>query len=200
MPSTPNNLTSVQPMLPPALLRVAWVVALALMPCAQAQRTPQPADPDALIAAFVYNFCLFTDWSTAQSDSENQEFVLAIAGQPLPALAALGRRKVGTRSIQVVQLGDSAAIPEACDALLCSALTKNRQSDLLAQAALRPILTLSPDPGFCQAGGIVEFFVSEQRMRFRVSLPNLHRAKLRIASRLLQLAEILPAPAGGNER
>lgn len=200
MPSTLNNFTSVQPMLPPVLLRVAWVVALALGPCAQAQRTTQLADPDALLAAFVYNFCLFTDWPVARPGNEDRGFVLAVAGEPLPTLATLGKRKIAKRPIKVVQLGEADVLPEGCDALLCHALTTDRQRDLLAQAAQRPILTLSPDPGFCQAGGIVEFFVNEQRMRFRVSLPNLNRARLRIASRLLQLAEILPAPAGGDQQ
>jgi len=200
MPSTPNKLTSVLATLPPALLRVAWILALALMPCAQAQKTPQPADPQALLAAFVYNFCLFTDWSVARPGNEDRDFVLAVAGKPLPTLAALGKREVARRPIQVVQLGEGDALPEPCDALLCHALTTDRQRDLLAQAAQRPILTLSPEPGFCQAGGIVEFFISEQRMRFRVSLPNLNRSRLRIASRLLQLAEILPAPAGGDQQ
>ena len=198
MPSTPHNLISAQRLPPPALLRVAWIVALALLPCLQSQEAPRLADPEALLAAFVYNFCLFTDWPAAMPGTEGESFVLAVAGQPLPAFASLGKRKVAKRPVRVVQLGATDAIPESCDALFCQGLTKDRQRDLLAQAAQRPILTLSPDPGFCQAGGIVEFFVSGQHMRFRVSLPNLNRTGLRIASRLLQLAENLSAPAGGE--
>lgn len=198
MPSTPNNFISALATLPPALLRVGCFVALALMHSAQAQNTATPADQQALLAAFAYNFCLFTDWPATQSGKGSQDFVLAVAGQPMPALAALGKRKVARRRIQIVELGETDAVPPSCDALICNALSPARQADILAQVGERPILTLSPNAGFCRDGGIVEFFVRGERMRFRVSLQNLNRAKLHISSQLLRLAEILPAQAEGN--
>ena len=155
------------------------------------------AEPEALLAAFVYNFCLFTNWPGDEAAGPDQTFVLAQAGQPLDTLAALARRHLGDRPVRVVHLASGEALPEPCHALVLRGLPPAQRDALLVQAAQRPILTLSPDPGFRQAGGIVEFHLSDQRMRFRISLANMARARLRIESRLLKLAE--PPPAGEEE-
>jgi hypothetical protein len=163
---------------------------------ATGQESNTPAKPEALLAAFVYNFCLFTDWPE-ESLPPDQPFLIATVGTPLPAFAALTTRKVGERPIRIVHLAASEIPPSPCHVLVVHNLPAGQREPLLAQIAHRPILTLSPDEGFCQAGGIVEFFLSGQRMRFRVSLSHMNRARLRIESRLLRLAET--SPADGKE-
>ncbi|MDX9981409.1 MAG: YfiR family protein [Lentisphaeria bacterium] len=160
------------------------------------QPDTRTAEPEALLAAFVYNFCLFTNWP-GETAGPDEPFVLAQAGPPLDPLAALARRQLGERPVRVVHLASGAALPEPCHALVLRGLPPAQRDALLVQAAQRPVLTLSPDPGFRQAGGIVEFHLSDQRMRFRISLANMARARLRIESRLLKLAE--PPPAGEEE-
>ncbi len=183
---------------PAGLCRVLWVVAVALAITSLGQEAPPAAESDALLAAFVYNFCLFTEWPPPAPGAERPDFVLAVAGRPFPALAALSKRKVGGHQVRIVQLGETESLPSACDVLFCSGLGTEARAEILGQTSSRPILTLSPDPGFCQAGGMVEFFVRDARMRFRISLANLNQTKLHISSQLLKLAEAVPAAAGGN--
>lgn len=173
---------------------MALLLALATMEKTAGKDRFQPADSEALLAAFVYNFCLFTTWPEEQS-GRDQPFVIAIAGLLPEAFAPLAERQVGKRPIRIVHWQQGEALPEPCHALLVHGAGNARRDAILAQVAQLPILTLSPDQGFCQAGGIVEFFLSEQRMRFRISLAHLARANLRIESRLLKLAVLHPAQA-----
>lgn len=186
MPPTPANLA----------LRTCLAGFLLLALPGRGQPEARTAEPEALLAAFVYNFCLFTNWPR-EAAGPDSIFVIAEAGPPLDTFAALARRKLGERPVRVVHLAPGEALPEPCHALVIHGLAPGQRDALLVQAAQRPVLTLSPDPGFRQAGGIVEFHLSDQRMRFRISLANMARAKLRIESRLLKLAE--PPPAGEEE-
>jgi hypothetical protein len=165
---------------------------------AQTLPVPDAAEPDALFAAFAYNFCLFTTWPTAKNDHASQPFVILVAGERLPALAVLDGRKVHRRPIAVRQLPPASDLPVACDVLICNGLAAKRRDALLAAAAKRAILTMSRDPGFCAAGGIVEFFLKDRKMRFRVSCSNMTRSGVRVQSRLLKLAVIVRDTPGGD--
>jgi len=186
----------VHPHSPVAALRRVLLAALAVGMClgGSISAAPKPADPDALLAAFIYNFCLFTKWPAPAAGESRAPLVIVTSGKPLPALVSLAQRTVRKRAIRIVVLAAGEPLPEECDVLVVNGLPAAKRDSLLAIAAPRPILTLARDPSFCQAGGIVEFFVAKDRMRFRVSRVHMRRAGLRIRSRLLKLAEIVPAP------
>jgi hypothetical protein len=50
------------------------------------------------------------------------------------------------------------------------------------------MLTVGDDPGFLEAGGILEFTATGNTMQFAVNLPAAKRAGLKIDARLLSLA------------
>ena len=51
-----------------------------------------------------------------------------------------------------------------------------------------PVLTVGDSEAFWNAGGIIAFHVSENRMRFRINLGVAEKAGLKISSQLLALA------------
>jgi hypothetical protein len=54
-----------------------------------------------------------------------------------------------------------------------------------------PTLTVSDLPDFAQSGGIVNFIVEDERMRFVINTDAADRARLRFSSKLLSLARIV---------
>jgi hypothetical protein len=194
MPVPPTR--PIHPHSPAAALRRVLLAVLAIGMCVggSTSAAPKPTDPDALLAAFVYNFCLFTKWPNQGPAKPLRPLVIVTTGKPLPALAALAQRTIRKRPIRIAAMPTDGQFPEPCDVLVTNGLPMAERDSLLALAAQRPVLTLSRDPGFCQAGGIVEFFVAKDRMRFRISRFHMRRAGIRIRSRLLKLAEIVPAP------
>ena len=54
-----------------------------------------------------------------------------------------------------------------------------------------PVLTVSDSKGFSQAGGVIELYIDDGRLRFAVNVDAAEHAGLRLSSRLLGLAKIV---------
>ena len=76
-----------------------------------------------------------------------------------------------------------------------------RTRDLRAAAADRPILLVTDGENGLSAGGVINFGEADRKVRFEVSLPAADRARLRIDSALLAVAERVesqPRQGGGK--
>jgi hypothetical protein len=76
--------------------------------------------------------------------------------------------------------------PSGCDVLFVPAGVP--AAPLLHDARTRPILTVGESETFLRAGGIVNFFMDDGKVRFEINQDAASRAQLRISSRLLRLA------------
>ncbi len=54
-----------------------------------------------------------------------------------------------------------------------------------------PVLTVSDADAFAKRGGIVQMFVEDGKMKFRINARSAKRAGLALSSRLLALAELV---------
>ena len=55
----------------------------------------------------------------------------------------------------------------------------------------KPILTISSIDGFAQKGGMVEFYISKNKVRMKVNLASLRESKIFISSKVLKLMSIV---------
>jgi hypothetical protein len=53
------------------------------------------------------------------------------------------------------------------------------------------VLTVSDIDGFAEEGGVIQFVIEEDRVRFVINLEAASRAKLKINSKLLALARVI---------
>jgi hypothetical protein len=149
----------------------------------------QPSLEVRLKAAVLSKLPQFVDWPPAALSGRAQMVVCVLAPDPfgadLPELLAgerLNGRPVVARTIsREDELG-------ACQVLYvpAGALTASRR--LFDATATRPVLTVSDDQQFLDAGGIVQLGMVNGRVRFDVDAGTAQRAGLRISSQLLQLA------------
>lgn len=126
---------------------------------------------DALPASASFAICVSGDDRVA--DAVDQ-----FAGRP----RADGRRVV-VRRVSVDSAGD-------CHLLYWSSPPTEGQA-VVRQLAGRPVLTVSDSLEFTRAGGVMNVFVEEGKMRFAVNPTAAERAKLKISSKLLNLAQIV---------
>lgn len=159
------------------LAALAW-------PGAHAAAQGQPAE-QSVRAALVFNFLKFTEFP-AEGIANAQRIRLCIAvGDPrqAEAFAALSGRRLGSRELVVVRLGEH---DEDCHVLYVDL----RQRWLLAEEhrPLRRTLTISAYPGFARDGGMIEIALQEDGTRFDINLAEGRRAGFRFAPQLLRLA------------
>jgi hypothetical protein len=183
-----------------ALTRALVVVTMcgvAAMPRAAAGQT---VSGSALKAAFLYNFVKFVEWPAAAADSE--PLVMCVTGDSGVATAlddmVRGRTVDGRRVVvRRVRIDVSA---RACQLLYVSGLDGAAAATLIGQISGSAVLTASDMENFARLGGVAEFFVDADRMRFAINVDSAQRAGLRVSSKLLGLAKIVRDDASGSRQ
>jgi len=152
-------------------------------------------------AAFLYNFARFVDWPADAFRESESPFRIGIFGEnsfgtTLEQLVA--GKNVKGRPLTVVRFERVQDI-EDCQILFVGAGQVGRISQVLAKVGTSAILTVGEVDGLARRGGIINFVLRENRVRFQVNVDAAERAHLRISSKLLKLAEIVrdsaPDPA-----
>jgi hypothetical protein len=175
--------------------RVIGLVALVAgisVPCVDASTSV-----GVLKATFLYNFAKFTEWPTDVL-APGQRLLLCVVGDADVAEALeqtiKGRMLDGhTLEVQVVTLDALPTFP--CHVLYISSNDLKRSAARLAALRTVPTLTVSDGDKFAQHGGIAQLVTEHDHMRFAINPMAAARARLRLSSKLLSLAELMKEKA-----
>jgi hypothetical protein len=147
-------------------------------------------------AGFIYNFAKLVEWPTTAFAQQDSPIVIAILGDD-PFGATLDRivadKKINGRSLVVKRLrwGKDLKDLRDCNILFVSSSEKEHIDSVVDALKWLPILTIGDAPGFAKRGGIVNFTLEDNKVRFEVNVEAAKHADLTISSRLLTLARIV---------
>jgi hypothetical protein len=149
-----------------------------------------------LKGAFIFNFARFTEWP---SDSLPQSVNVSacVVGDRAVGEAltrSVSSQRLNGRSIAVTILEPSAALP-ACHFLYIAGVPRQRMAEIVYAIHEAPILTVSDDDSFLKLGGMIQVFIENGKMRFRINPKSAKRARLQLSSRLLALADLVEGDA-----
>jgi hypothetical protein len=149
--------------------------------------TGQPSTEYRIKAAFLYNFTSFVTWPEDPADGAG--FTLCVLGDdPFGNLLdKLAGKSVNGRQLVIRRLG-SLALLDQCKLVFISVASNDQTGDALALLHELPVLTVSDIRGFTELGGIIEFRVIANKVRFDINLSAAEAAGLTISSKLLSLA------------
>ena len=163
---------------------------------------PSQAPEYRIKAAFLYNFTLYTEWPAAAFEKADSPIVLAIAGDdPFgnELDAAVRGKTVRGRSIEVRRYG-SADDLAPCHLLYLSNAEAKQLPQVLRRFPDAKPLTVAETEDFTRVGGVIRFFVDENKVRFEVNTDAAGRARLKISSKLLHLARVVRDAGGAKDR
>jgi hypothetical protein len=151
-----------------AVMVMEW--ALVAVPSLRAQG-PKPTDYE-VKAAYLYNFGGFVEWPATVMAAHGDSFTICVLGQdPFgPTLdAALAGETIAGKNVAVRR------IPRPQDAVNCRILFISSSEDsqlkhILAALDATSVLTVSDLPQFSRRGGMVQFVLDGNRVRFEVNL------------------------------
>ena len=154
----------------------------------QGQR-PKPTEYE-VKATYLYNFGRFVEWPAKAAQAEGDSFSICVLGQdPFgPALdsvladATIGGRKVVAKRIPASQGAVN------CRVLFISSSENTRLKQILTTLRGTSVLTVSELPQFSQRGGMVQFILEGNKVRFEVNLAAAEHAGLTLSSELLKVA------------
>lgn len=156
-------------------------------------------------AGFIYNFAKLVEWPTTAFPQPDSPIVIGILGND-PFGATLDNivadKKIDGRGISVKRMKWSKDYKDLKDCnILFVSLSENQHIDSLVEAMKGlPILTIGDTPGFAKRGGIINFTLEDNKVRFEVNVEAAKHADLTISSRLLTLAKIVQQVAADGRK
>jgi hypothetical protein len=200
-----NRLASRPPRHQPRRFR-RWLPVLMLIGLFAGTATAVLAQAEALEeyqvkAAFLYQFTKFIEWPAEAFPDANAPFSICVAGvDPFGNILnqLLQQKTVGQRRLELRRSTHKKDL-QGCQILFISASERKRFPAILTKVKGSPVVTVSESDRFMQAGGAINFFLSEERVRFDINLGATEGTGLKVSSRLLSVARtVLKAQRGGD--
>jgi hypothetical protein len=144
-------------------------------------------------AAFLYNFAGFVEWPSTAFRTEKDPIRICVLGvDPFgrSLVDLLKGKTVSGRPISLADITDANHATE-CHIVFISSSESKRTRSILKTLPATGILTVGEMDGFASEGGMVNFTHEAGRLRFEVNTDVAGDARLRISSRVLQLAHIV---------
>ncbi len=148
-----------------------------------------------LKAAYLFNFAKFVEWP-AERLRASEPLVIGVVGDDRFGTAldeAVSGRSVGGRRVAIRRLAwnDSFA---GCHILFISSSELPYLQKILGEVRGSSILTVADFDGFMSRGGTIELKTAGRRVQFSVNLGPARDARLKISSKLLNLAQVVHTP------
>ena len=141
-------------------------------------------------AAYLLHFVRYVDWPNSSPDAAASPVVLGVLGHD-PMVEVLGTivsgKTVNHRPIQV-KLFTSAEQIDRCDVLFLPRSQSKQMRAILSAISGRPILTVSDQERFSNQGGMIEFLLIDDTVRFSINNEAAGKAGLKLSSELLRVA------------
>jgi hypothetical protein len=172
----------------PCLLAVALILCGLALPRKLQAQAPKPTEYE-VEAAYLSNFARFVEWPKA-AQSGNDTFSVCILG-PDPFGALLDGALKGEAIGGAPMIAKRISGPEdaaGCRILFLSSSKDPQLSGILATLGTANVLTVSDMPGFTRRGGMIQFVLEGNRVRFEINLGAAQRVGLTLSSQLLKLA------------
>jgi len=172
------------------------VVLAALLLLWSAPLGAQSVTAPALKAAFVLNFANFTEWPV-DFLAQGQPLSLCVVGDTAVADALLQSakgRSVDSHALTVSVLKSADSLILLCHLLYVGGSDAKRSDGLLFALSGTSVFTIGDGARFAETGGIAQLILENGRIRFAVNVGAAHRARLKISSKLLNLATIIKDP------
>ena len=141
-------------------------------------------------AAYLANFGRFTEWPGTDSVNKSESFNICVLGQD-PFGADLDSAVAGETIGGAHMLAKRISRPQDaadCRILFISSSEANQWKEILGALRTLRVLTVSDMPQFNRRGGIIQFLLDGNRVRFDINLAATERAGLNLSSELLKLA------------
>jgi uncharacterized protein DUF4154 len=150
-------------------------------------------------AAFLFHFAQFVDWPPgAFKDAGTPLAYCTAGGDPFHGAleASLNGKVIDGRPVRVLHFKEAQKI-QGCQVLFIGIADKKFISATLANLKGTPVLTVGESEHFVQDGGMIGFFLEDNRVRFDINLDAAGHARLKISARLLALAKtVIGGPKG----
>jgi hypothetical protein len=146
---------------------------------------------DQVKAAYLFNFLKFVEWPGGAPEDPHGKWMIGVVGDS-PVGGELKRlveqKTVGGREL-VVQRFRATDDFRGCNVLFVSASEEKHWPFILNVLQGSSVLTVADMDNFISRGGMIQFVTEGDRVRVDIDVGATSRARLKVSSKLLALAE-----------
>lgn len=145
-----------------------------------------------LKAAMLHNLTQFVEWPASAYPNPQAPLLLCILGRdPFGSVltSRILKRPVNGRPVLVLYPHDQEI--RGCQVLYISSSVRKTTAQIFSTLKGSSVLTVGEMTQFAARGGMVQFALEDQKVRFDINLDAASRAGLKISSKLLALAQIV---------
>lgn len=160
------------------------------MACSLQLHAQTPSRANQVKAVFIYNFTQFVDWPSNSFSSNTSPFVIGILGAD-PFGSYMDSVVAGERFEShpiVVQHFTNAREARNCQILF---INTAEPASVIKDLESRSILTVGDQNNFATTGGMIRFFIENNKLRLQINLKAARAANLTISSKLLRVADVI---------
>lgn len=146
-----------------------------------------------LKAALLYHLTRFVEWPESAYLDRHSPILLCILGEDSFAnslTSAIANETDNGRIVLIRHLQSDAGIP-GCHILYIASSERKIATHIVSTLNRSCILTVGEMSQFAAHGGIIQFSLEDQHVRFEINLDAATRSGLKISSKLLALAQIV---------
>lgn len=146
--------------------------------------------------AYLYSFSRYVKWPESAFATDDNPFVIGVFGDaPIGAILERVRatKKVGERSILIHRFDDFTQYQDCHILFITRSIETEVQQTVLKQLETSPVLLVGETPEFSHWGGIINFFISNGRVRFEINPESARQHKLAIDAKLLRIGHVAGA-------
>jgi hypothetical protein len=144
-------------------------------------------------AAFLYNFIKYTEWPQKAFPSPDTPLTIGVVGEdPFRNLldrAVEGKTFNGRKLI--VKRFETPQNLKTCHLVFIGSSERGRLDQLLADLKGASVLTVSETEKFAERGGVINFTMLGEKVRFEINIKAAESAGLKISSKLLSVATVI---------
>lgn len=163
-------------------------------------RAQAPATEYEVKAAYLLNFGKFIKWPAEATPSKTDKFLICVLGDdPFGNVlnTTVRGEKIGGKSVVARRVGHPQDAT-GCQVLFISRSEEKQARKLLQSISKTAALTVSDMPGFLDNGGMIQFTLVSNRVRFEVNLDPVQQAGLTLSSELLKVASFVKGKGRGG--
>ncbi len=152
-------------------------------------------------AVFLYNFAKFVEWPREAAGAPDLPFAICVIGQdPFGENLenAVRGKSINRRNVTLRRLRE-AREARTCQIAFISASERRHLRALLDSLDGADVLIVGDMEGFADQGGMINFTLDEDHVRFEVNVDAAARAGLKMSSKLLSLARIVKSKTAGKK-
>jgi hypothetical protein len=155
-------------------------------------------------AVYLYQFGRFIHWPnpTAEQAPAGSAFSICVLGRdPFGTIldTTVSGESINQVPLKVTRINEVNAA-KGCRIVFISDSEDERLPTILETLQKLPVLTVGETPDFVTRGGMIQFVVDQNRVRFEINVTTAQRAGLSMSSQLLKVASaVRGAPAGASQ-